>query len=78
MKGLKTKTNWYINAKYLCISYNDRDIFSHSKMILTHLLKLTKLLAVKIITKYSALKILQFRVLGKCAILGVFCFSDAV
>ena len=59
MKGLKTKANWYISLKYLCISYNDRDTFFHATMILTHLLKLMKLLVVKIITK--ALNITQFR-----------------
>ena len=76
MKGLKTKANWYISSKYLCISCNDRDIFFHATMILTHLLKLTKLLVDKIITKHTALKIIQFRLLGKCAVLRI--FSNAV
>ena len=39
MKGLKTKTNWCITSKYLCISYNDRDTCFRGTMILTHFLK---------------------------------------
>ena len=61
MKGWHTKINWYVSSKYLCKSCNDRDTFFHATMILTHLLKLTKLLAVKIITKHTALKIVEFR-----------------
>ena len=61
MKGLTTKINWHVRSKYLCISCNDRDTFFHATMILTHLLKLTKLLVVKIITKHTSLKIVQFR-----------------
>ena len=56
MKGVKIKTNWYISLKYLCISYNNRDTFFHAAMILTHALKLAKLLLVKIITKHTTLK----------------------
>ena len=74
MKGLKTKTNWYISSKYLSISYNDQDTLLHATTILTHLLKLTKLLVLKIITKHTALKIIQFRLLGKCVVLRIFCF----
>ena len=66
MKGLKTKTNCYISSKYLCISYNDRDTFFHTTIILNHLLKLTKLLVVRIIKKHTSLKIIQCRLLGKC------------
>ena len=57
MKGLATKTNWYASSIYLCISYNDRDIFFRATMILIDLLKLTKLFVIKI-TKHAALKIM--------------------
>ena len=50
----------------------------HAAMILTHLLKLTKLLVIKIITKQTALKITQFSILGKCVALRIFYFSNAV
>ena len=73
-KGLKTKTNWCISSKYFCISYNNRDTFYHPAIILTHLLKSTRLLFVKIMTKHRALKIIQFRLLGKCTVLRIFCF----
>ena len=73
-KGLKTKTG----VEYLCISCNDRDTFFHAAMILTHLLKLTKTLEVKIITKHTALKIIQFRFPRKYAVLRIFCFSNAI
>ena len=60
MKGLKTKINWYVISKYLCISYSDRNPFVQATRTVTRLLKLTKLLIVKIITKHTALKIIQF------------------
>ena len=61
MKGLTTKINWYVSSKYLCTSCNDRDTTFHATIILAHLLKLTKLLVVKIITKHTALNIIQCR-----------------
>ena len=52
--------------------------FFHAAMILNQILKLTKLLVVKIITKHTALKIIQFRLLGKHVVLRISCFSNAV
>ena len=78
MKCLKTKTHWYIISKYLWISYNDWDTIFHATMILTHILKLTKLLVVKIITKHTALKTIQVRLLRKYVVLRISCFNNAV
>ena len=61
MKGLKTKANWYISLKYLCISYNDRDAFFHATMILPHLLKLMKPMVVKSFKHYTIQALMKMR-----------------
>ena len=75
MKGLKTNQTGTLVQNILVLATM---IEIHATMILTHLLNLTKLLVIKIIAKHTALKIIQFSILGKCVVLRIFYFSNAV